>query len=113
MVGGKRVDPGNKGYDVEDAEKRKIEIKSRSLSKYGTSLKFDFGKHTEDADIVYCIAWDDTTANASIYSAYSMPVKDLCDAWGGDHLSQHSARTTLGKLEAASKTNRPPEREED
>jgi hypothetical protein len=98
MVGGSRCDNGNKGFDVIDATGLKIEVKSRMPGIWGDGLMFDFRRHTQNAEKVFCICWSARADDFSIAEAYCVQVKELISRWGTPGQQKFCARTTLKKL---------------
>ena len=100
-IGGARIERGNKGFDLLGSHGERIEVKARQLSRWGNGLQFNFSKHTAQADLVYCLAWDDTLAFPELRTAYRMPVPDLLRRWGTPDQQGYAARTNLGLLHKA------------
>ena len=101
LVGGRRIERGNRGFDLRGSGGERIEVKSRQLSRWGEHLMFDFGRHTETADTAYCVAWDDTVEPPIVHAAFRLPVTELLERWGTPGQKAYSARTNLRKLRAA------------
>ena len=99
--GGARIPRGNKGFDLVGRRGERIEVKARQLSRWGSGLQFNFSKHTAQADLVYCLAWDDTVAFPELRTAYRIPVPDLLRRWGTPDQRGYAARTNLGLLREA------------
>ncbi len=97
-IGGARIERSNRGYDLTGPMGERIEVKSRQVSRWGETLQFNFSKHTKDADIVYCIAWDDTLSPPILRAAYKIPVPELLERWGTPNQKNYSARTNLGLM---------------
>ncbi len=97
MVRGQRSRNGNKGFDVVDAAGLQIEVKSRLPGEYRDTLQFNFGKHTESANEVFCICWHNEGRDFSIAEAYRVPIVDLA-LWATPNQTRYFARTDLRKL---------------
>ena len=100
LVGGRRVDRNNRGFDVVDGNNRSIEVKARQVSRYGETLQFNFGKHSLHATEVVCIAWDDSDKSTPprILAAYRGSVHEFTRAWATPNQKSYSFRTNLGRL---------------
>jgi len=103
VTDGRRVDCGNRGFDLLDSNNRKIEVKSRLRGQWGDGLMFDFRQHTRQAYFAYCVAWDDQNNDPLVVEAYRMPVSFLLERWPSQH--RYCARTTLGKMREAWENN--------
>jgi len=107
LVGGTRADPGSHGFDVLDADQKKVEVKSRMLGRWGNDLMFDFSPHSRDAAYAFCIAWDSSGTHPRINRAFKMPVTFMIERWPSN--AKFAARTTLGKIVTAMTNGTAPE----
>ncbi len=100
MVGGRRVNRNNRGFDVVDGDERSIEVKARQVSRYGETLQFNFGKHSKHAAEAVCIAWDDGDQSMPprLLAAYRGSVQEFIREWGTPNQKSYSFRTSLGHL---------------
>ena len=92
---------GARGHDLVDAKGIRTEVKGRLIADYGSSLQFNFRTHTRSAHRAYSLAWSDAPS-LTIAHVFRVSVPELCERWGRAD-SRYCARTTLGKLMAASK----------
>jgi hypothetical protein len=96
-LGGTRTPRATKGYDVVTADGERVEVKSRFIDKWGDTLQFNFGKHTKDAAVAYCLAWNGTSGEKPhLERAFRVPVSILLEKW--PRHNSYCARTTLGAL---------------
>lgn len=102
-IGGARIARGNRGFDLIGPNNERIEVKSRQIGQWGDKLQFNFSKHTEEANSVYCIAWDNTDEGErpTLQAAYRIDVPELLRRWGTPNQSGYAARTKLGLLKKA------------
>lgn len=103
-IGGARITRANRGFDLTGPRNERIEVKSRQVSRWGENLQFNFSKHTAEADLVYCIAWDDTVSPPSLFAAYRISVSELIFRWGTPGQPKFAARTRLGLLQGSPMT---------
>ena len=98
-VGASRVARNNRGHDL-ILEGSKIEVKSRFISRWGDSLQFNFGAHTADAHVVYCLAWHgDSGEELGVQHAFRLTVPFLIERWRPKTSQRgYCARTDLGAL---------------
>ncbi|WP_315798507.1 hypothetical protein [Bradyrhizobium sp. SZCCHNRI3043] len=100
-VGGKRRSPGTRGHDIL-AGHYLIEVKSRLIGQWKDALMFDFSKHSAEAHVAYCLAWDIGEDGRPIMQhAFELDIPFLLKTWGTPAQRNYSARTTLGKLKTA------------
>jgi hypothetical protein len=89
-----------RGHDIITPSGELIEVKARFTSKYGDALQFNFGKHTRNASVAYCLAWAGSEKERPhLQCAMRCPVATLLERWPNS--KNYCARTTLGALRSA------------
>jgi hypothetical protein len=106
-LNGTRTSRGKQGHDLILPNGNLVEIKSRFLAHYADTLQFNFGRHTERATTVFCVAWvGGNGEKPRLEQVLHLPVQYLMAKWGTPNQTRYCARTSLGKLKAAAQQSK-------